>query len=85
MTLSPETQPVAQRSRTRWVVALAAILVLAMIAVVAVVAFVSLDLIRAPSLELDTGAGNPAIVAPAPTLIRPQLHSPPSTWDDDVG
>jgi hypothetical protein len=78
-----EGQPVA-RSRTVLFVVLAAMLVLALIAAVAVVAFVRLDLLQRPGLETG-GASNPPAVAPAPTHIRPELYSPPSTWDDNVG
>jgi hypothetical protein len=82
---SPETQPVARRSRLPWVLAIGAVVVLAFIAVVAVVAFLRLELLRPPTLEPSSGAGNAPIEAPVPTDIRPWLHAPPSTWDDRVG
>jgi hypothetical protein len=33
----------------------------------------------------DAGAPASAIVAPATTVIRPEIFSPPSEWDDEVG
>ena len=56
---------------------------LALIAVLAVAAFLRLDLLGGPTLE--TGAESPPVVAPAPTTIRPELHAPPSEWDDNWG
>ena len=86
MSLLPETQPAARRSRTLWIVALAAMVVLALVAVLAVVAFVRLGLLGPPALDDPAaGAPAPAIVAPAPTVIRPEIFSPPSEWDDEVG
>jgi hypothetical protein len=85
MTPSPESQPVVERRRTAWVVALVAMAALVLIAVLAVAAFAGLDLLRGPEPAADSGVVNPAIVAPAPTTIRPELHSPPSEWDDEVG
>jgi hypothetical protein len=86
MSLLPETQPAARRSRTLWIVALAAMLVLALVAVLAVVTFVRLGLLSPPAPDDPAaGANAPAVVAPAPTVIQPELFSPPSEWDDGVG
>ena len=85
MTPSSESQPVVRRSRTAWVVALVAMAALVLIAALAVAAFVGLDLLRDPELEVGSRVPSPAVEAPAPTLIRPELHSPPSEWDDEVG
>ena len=74
-------------SRARWVLALAAMAVLVVVAALAVAAFVGLDLLRGPEVgpALENGGANPAIVAPAPTFILPDMYEPPSEWDDRVG
>lgn len=77
----------AARSRARWVMAVAAMVVLLVIAVGAVVAFVGLDLLRVPEqgARLENGGVDAPIVAPAPTFVHPEMFSPPSEWDDRVG
>lgn len=85
MTPNSEIDHVSRRSRGAWLVPVAAIAALALIAVLAASAFIGLDLLRRPVIDAGPAAEGAPIVAPAPTTIRPELHAPPSEWDDNLG